>query len=63
MFQISNSAIGIEVVRDLNRKVELLHSVFPRRTIQPVLVYDGEITTELDKSPYIHTKISSRELL
>ena len=59
----SKSQISINVEKEINHKVELLQQQYPRHTIQPVLIYDGFISKELNNSPYIFRKINAEALV
>ena len=58
----SITPIGIGIVKEVERKVELLQSEFPSKTIQRVLVVHGEPSRELARSGYFYRTIQSAEL-
>lgn len=59
----SRSVIGAGVIEKIERKREILQNIYPRYTIQPVLIYDGRISKDLMNSPYIYKKINATELI
>jgi len=59
----SVAPIGMGVVKEVERKVELLQRVFPSKTIQRVLVVHGEPSRDLVQAGYFYRIIRSRELL
>lgn len=59
----SKSLISIKVEVEICRKVEILQQQFPRHTIQPVLIYDGTISNELNDTPYIFKKINAKDFI
>ncbi len=58
----SLAPIGIGIVKEMERKVELLRNEFPSRTIQRVLVAHGEPSRTLTESGYFYRIIRSRDL-
>ena len=59
----SRSVIGAGVIEEIEHKREILQTIYPRHTIQPVLIYDGRISKDLMNSPYIYRKINATELI
>jgi len=59
----SVSPIGTGVVKEVERKVELLQRAFPSKTIQRVLVIHGEPSRDLVRTGYFYRIINSAELL
>lgn len=59
----SQSPIGISVLEELERKRSTIQQKYPRHSIQTVLIYNGRLSSELEKSPYIYKKISATELI
>jgi AAA+ ATPase superfamily predicted ATPase len=59
----SRSPINASVLNEIEQKRMLLQGLYPRHTIQPVLIYDGTITDEVARSPYIFRKLSADELI
>ncbi|MEA1923216.1 MAG: ATP-binding protein [Pseudomonadota bacterium] len=59
----SKPPISIKVEEEINCKVEILQQQYPRYTIQPVLIYDGTISQELNNTPYIFKKINVKDLV
>jgi len=58
----SDAPIGIEVIKEVERKVQLLQSEFPSETIQRILVVHGEPTRELLRSGYFYRTITAADL-
>lgn len=58
----STAPTGKGVVREVERKVELLRQVFPSKTIQRVLVLHGYPTQDLLDSAYFYKVIRSTDL-
>ena len=59
----SRSLISTGVIEEIERKRGILQKIYPRHTIQPVLIYDGKISNDLMNSPYIYRKIDVIELI
>lgn len=59
----SVSPIGIGVIKEVERKAELLQRAFPSKTIQRVLVVHGEPSRDLARSGYFYRIIGSAELM
>lgn len=59
----SRSPIGKTVESEIERKLNWLRTQFPKKTVQGVLIYDGELTEGLANSPYVHTKVPSVSLI
>ena len=59
----SRSVIGTDVIEEIELKRETLQKIYPRHTIQSVLIYDGKISKNLINSPYIYRKIDVTELI
>jgi uncharacterized protein len=58
----SVAPIGIGIAKEVERKVELLHTEFPSKTIQRVLVVHGQPSRELSQSGYFYRIIKAAEL-
>jgi hypothetical protein len=58
----SVAPIGVEVVKEVERKIQLLQGDFPAKTIQRVLVVHGEPSRDLTRSGYFYRTIRSAEL-
>jgi AAA+ ATPase superfamily predicted ATPase len=59
----SRNTIGVEVLKEIENRTALLKELFPRKTIQNVLIYTGSISKELEYSPYLYKKIKAEELI
>ncbi len=59
----SRSVIGTDVIEEIELKRETLQKIYPRHTIQSVLIYDGKISKNLMNSPYIYRRIDVTELI
>jgi hypothetical protein len=59
----SVSPIGTGVVKEVERKAELLRRAFPSKTIQRVLVVHGEPSRDLVRAGYFYRIIRSAELM
>jgi hypothetical protein len=58
----SVAPLGMDVVREVERKVELLRRAFPSKTIQRVLVIQGEPSRAVVASGYFHRIVRAEEL-
>jgi hypothetical protein len=59
----SVAPIGIEIAKEVERKVELLQAEFPTKTIQRVLVVHGQPSRDLSQSGYFYRIIRSADLV
>jgi hypothetical protein len=59
----SRNTIGIEVIGEMRRKIELLQPVAKGKTIQPVLIVRGKPSQELIDRGYFYRIIEAPELL
>lgn len=59
----SKSPIPLKVLDEIEHKRDILQQHYPRHTIQTVLVYDGTLSSELEKSPYIYKTINALKLI
>ena len=59
----SRAPIAMSVLAEIERKREILQAQYPRHTIQSVLIYDGVLNAELQKSPYLFKTINAQELI
>ena len=59
----SRAPIAMSVLAEIERKREILQAQYPRHTIQSVLIYDGLLNAELQKSPYLFKTINAQELI
>lgn len=50
------------VIAEVERKAEVLRSIYPRRTVQPVLIVDGPVSREIEASGYFYRVIQADEL-
>ena len=55
--------LGRSVITEVERKSNILRQVFPRRTIQPVLVLDGPATKDLEAAGYFFRILQATELM
>jgi len=58
----SVAPVGVGIVKEVERKVQLLQEEFPSKTIQRVLVVHGKPSRELVQSGYFYRTIQSAEL-
>ncbi|MEI6169274.1 MAG: hypothetical protein WCS52_18990 [bacterium] len=58
----SAAPTGMDVIREVDRKVHLLQQEFPSKTIQRVLVIQGEPSREVLQSGYFYRIIHANEL-
>ena len=58
-----SSPVGVSVISDVERKVEILREEFPKTTITPVLISFGEVSRELENQAWFSNIILSDELL
>jgi len=58
----SIAPLGMDVVRDVDRKVQRLQQEFPSKTIQRVLVIHGEPSGEVVRSGYFYRIVHADEL-
>lgn len=54
---------GLKALDEISKRAELMRSIFPKKTIQNVLIYTGNISSELGHSPEIHQTINATELI
>lgn len=59
----SRNTVGLEVLKEIENRTELLKKIFPQKTIQNVLLHTGSISKEVEYSPYIYKKIRADELI
>lgn len=59
----SVAPVGIGILKEVERKVELLQAEFPSKTIQRVLVAHGRPSRELSQSGCFYRVITSRNLV
>jgi len=57
------TTIGRSVIKQMERKAEILRQRFGTRTIQRVLIVHGDVTQNLVNSGYLYRIVDSRELL
>jgi AAA+ ATPase superfamily predicted ATPase len=55
--------LGKSVIVEVERKAEILQAEYPRHTIQRVLVSDGPVSREVERSGYFFKIVQSKELL
>lgn len=55
--------LGRAVIPEVERKAEALRAVYPRRTVQPVLVVDGPVSKDLTASGYFYRIIQAADML
>lgn len=55
--------LGRAVIPEVERKAEALRAVYPRRTVQPVLVVDGPVSKDLAASGYFYRIIQAADML
>lgn len=55
--------IGIEVVSEVEKKISTLQDLFPKRTIQPILVTSGPVSKELEQSMFFSKIVNAATLL
>jgi hypothetical protein len=58
----SVAPLGMDVIREVERKVQQLQREFPSKTIQRVLVVHGEPSSEVVKAGYFYRIIHAAEL-
>jgi hypothetical protein len=58
----SVAPLGMDVVREVERKVELLRRAFPSKTLQRVLVIQGEPSRAVVASGYFYRIVHAAEL-
>jgi uncharacterized protein len=59
----SRNTLGGEVLTEIENRTVLLKELFPKKTIQNILLYTGTISKEVEYSPYIYMKIRADELI
>jgi AAA+ ATPase superfamily predicted ATPase len=59
----SRGVIKSGVLEEIESKRSILQDIYPRHTISPVLIYDGQLSKELERSPMITHKIEACNLI
>ncbi len=55
--------VGPKVIKEVETKVNFLREFFPRKTIQPVLIVNGEVSQSLMDQRYFYRIIKAKELV
>jgi len=58
----STQPVGVEVIAEMERKVQLLEAVAKKKTIQRVLIVKEPVSSELARRTYFYRIIEAREL-
>jgi hypothetical protein len=58
----TTAPLGKAVLAEVERKVGVLQSEYPRQTIQKILVMDGPVCTEVQASGYFYRILKSEDL-
>ena len=59
----SRQPVGVEVIAEVDKKIDLLEPIAGRRTVQRVLIVRDKVSQELARSSYFYRVIEARELL
>lgn len=59
----SRTPLGKKIIEEIEKKVKILESFFPSKTIQRVLVVHGELTSTIKDSGYFYRIVKARELV
>jgi predicted AAA+ superfamily ATPase len=55
--------VGRAIIAEVERKAEALRHAYPRRTVQPVLIVDGQVSREVEASGYFFRVLQAGELV
>lgn len=59
----SESSIGVNVIEEVEKKCDILRSIYPKKTIQKVLITVGKASKELINRSYFYKIIMAEELI